>query len=162
MPDFETRIREMNATYGYTVYYLKMLEEFEKRYEAKKLENRVIDFSDMEHIAVRILKNDEAAEILRKRFKFIFVDEYQDTNNIQEHLISRVARTDNVFRVGDVKQSIYKFRQAEPEIFERLYAKFSSGDDPDGVAIDLGSNFRSNGATIKAATSGATAPLSIT
>ena len=148
MPDLETRLREMNATYGYTVYYLKMLEEFERRYDEKKRENRVIDFADMEHIAVRILKNEEAAEILRKRFKFIFVDEYQDTNNIQEHLISRVARADNVFRVGDVKQSIYKFRQAEPEIFERLYAKFSSGEDPDGVAIDLGSNFRSNNATI--------------
>lgn len=148
MPDFDTRLREMNATYGYTVYYLKMLQEFERRYDEKKRENRVIDFADMEHIAVRILKNDEAAEILKKRFKFIFVDEYQDTNNIQEHLISRVARTDNVFRVGDVKQSIYKFRQAEPEIFERLYAKFSSGEDPDGVAIDLGYNFRSNPATI--------------
>ena len=148
MPDFETRLREMNATCGYTVYYLKMLEEFERRYDEKKRENRVIDFADMEHIAVRILKNEEAAEILRKRFKFIFVDEYQDTNNIQEHLISRVARTDNVFRVGDVKQSIYKFRQAEPEIFERLYAKFSSGEDPDGVVIDLGYNFRSNCATI--------------
>ncbi len=149
MPDLETRLSEMNATYGYTVYYLRLLEEFEKRYDAKKRENRVIDFADMEHIAVRILKNDEAADILRKRFRFIFVDEYQDTNNIQEHLISRVAGPDNVFRVGDVKQSIYRFRQAEPEIFERLYARFSSGEDPDGKAIDLGRNFRSNDATIK-------------
>ena len=148
MPDLETRLAEMNATYGYTVYYLRMLEEFERRYDEKKRDNRVIDFSDMEHIAVRILKNDDVAEILRKRFRFIFVDEYQDTNNIQEHLISRVARPDNVFRVGDVKQSIYRFRQAEPEIFERLYAKFSAGEDPDGTAIDLGSNFRSNDATI--------------
>lgn len=148
MPDFKTRLSEMNATYGYTVYYLRMLQEFERRYDEKKRENRVIDFSDMEHIAVRILKNDEAADILRRRFKYIFVDEYQDTNNIQEHLISRVARADNVFRVGDVKQSIYRFRQAEPEIFERLYEKFSNGEDPDGTAIDLGYNFRSNNATI--------------
>ena len=147
-PDPETRLAEMNATYGYTVYYLKMLEEFERRYDEKKRENRVIDFGDMEHIAVRILKSEGAAEILRRRFKYIFVDEYQDTNNIQEHLISRVARPGNVFRVGDVKQSIYRFRQAEPEIFERLYAKFSAGEDPDGTAIDLGSNFRSNDATI--------------
>lgn len=148
-PDFETRLSEMNKTCEYTVYYLRLLEEFEKRYDAKKRENRMIDFADMEHIAVRILRNNEAAETLRKRFRFIFVDEYQDTNNIQEHLISRVARPDNVFRVGDVKQSIYRFRQAEPEIFERLYERFSAGEDPDGEAVDLGWNFRSNDATIK-------------
>ena len=149
IPDLETRLSEMNATYEYTVYYLHMLEEFERRYDAKKREKRVIDFADMEHIAVRILKNDEAADTLRRRFRFIFVDEYQDTNNIQENLISRVARPDNVFRVGDVKQSIYKFRQAEPEIFERLYARCASGSEPDGIAIDLGRNFRTNDATIR-------------
>ena len=148
IPDIATRLSEMNATYEYTVYYLRMLEEFERRYDAKKREKRVIDFADMEHIAVRILKNDDAADTLRRRFRFIFVDEYQDTNNIQENLISRVARPDNVFRVGDVKQSIYKFRQAEPEIFERLYARYTSGEEPSGIAIDLGRNFRTNNATI--------------
>lgn len=149
IPDLETRLSEMNATYGYTVYYLRMLGEFERRYDAKKREKRVIDFADMEHIAVRILKNDEAADTLRRRFRFIFVDEYQDTNNIQESLISRIARSDNVFRVGDVKQSIYKFRQAEPEIFERLYERCVTGAEPDGVVIDLGCNFRTNDATIR-------------
>ncbi len=149
IPDLETRLAEMNATYEYTIYYLRMLEEFERRYDAKKREKRVIDFADMEHIAVRILKNDEAADTLRRRFRFIFVDEYQDTNNIQENLISRVARPDNVFRVGDVKQSIYKFRQAEPEIFERLYKCYTAGSEPDGIAIDLGKNFRTNDATIR-------------
>lgn len=149
IPDLDTRLAEMNASYGYTVYYLRMLEEFERRYDAKKREKRVIDFADMEHIAVRILKNDEAADTLRKRFRFIFVDEYQDTNNIQENLISRVARPNNVFRVGDVKQSIYKFRQAEPEIFERLYARYTGGSEPDGIAIDLGRNFRTNDATVR-------------
>lgn len=149
IPDLETRLSEMNSTYEYTVYYLRMLEEFERRYDAKKREKRIIDFADMEHIAVRILKNDEAADTLRRRFRFIFVDEYQDTNNIQESLISRVARPDNVFRVGDVKQSIYKFRQAEPEIFERLYERCASGSEPDGMVVDLGCNFRTNDATIK-------------
>ena len=148
IPDLETRLAEMNATYDYTVYYLRLLREFEKRYDARKREKRVIDFADMEHIAVRILSNEEAADTLRRRFRFIFVDEYQDTNNIQENLISRVSRSDNVFRVGDVKQSIYKFRQAEPEIFERLYARYNSGSEPDGIAIDLGRNFRTNNATI--------------
>ena len=149
LPDLETRLAEMNATYEYTLYYLRLLEEFERRYDEKKRARRVIDFADMEHIAVRILKKKEAADTLRRRFKYIFVDEYQDTNNIQERLISSVARPDNVFRVGDIKQSIYKFRQAEPEIFEGLYAKYSDGKDPDGIAIDLGRNFRSNDASIQ-------------
>ncbi len=147
-PDLKTRLDEMNATYKYTVYYIRMLEEFERRYAAKKRERRVMDFADMEHIAVRILRNEEAAETLRRRFHYIFVDEYQDTNRIQEELISSIARPDNVFRVGDVKQSIYKFRQAEPEIFQEMYRKFSDGEEPDGTAIDLSMNFRSNEATI--------------
>ena len=148
LPDFETRLREMDATYGYTVYYIHLLEEFEKRYEAKKRARKVMDFADQEHYAVRILKNEDAAEVLRRRFRYIFVDEYQDTNNIQERLISSVSRPDNVFRVGDVKQSIYRFRQAEPAIFERLYERFSSPDEKDGTVIDLGMNFRTNRRTI--------------
>ena len=148
-PDLETRLRETEATYAYTVYYIHLLEEFEKRYETKKRAQKLMDFADQEHYAVRILKKDTAAEVMRKRFRYIFVDEYQDTNNIQERLISSVARPDNVFRVGDVKQSIYKFRQAEPEIFERLYERFSSPEEKDGIVIDLGMNFRTNDRTVR-------------
>lgn len=149
LPDFETRLAEMNSVYKYTVYYLKLLEKFEDLYAAKKRESRVMDFADMEHNAVRILSNDAAADTLRRRFRFVFVDEYQDTNNIQEYLIGKVSRPDNVFKVGDVKQSIYKFRQAEPEIFERVYKEYSDPANADGIAIDLSKNFRSNDATIK-------------
>ena len=148
-PDFDARLREQADTYKYTVYYIRLLEEFEKRYAEKKRERRVMDFADMEHNAVRILSNEAAASVLRKRFRFIFVDEDQDTNNIQEYLISKVARPDNVFRVGDVKQSIYKFRQAEPGIFERLYRRLSRETERDGITIDLSRNFRSNDATIR-------------
>lgn len=148
-PDLETRLAEMRETYRYTVYYIRLLEEFERRYAEKKKERRVMDFSDMEHIAVGILRNADASETLRKRFRYIFVDEYQDTNRIQEELISSVARPDNVFRVGDVKQSIYKFRQAEPEIFQEVYRRFSEPGNEYGTAIDLGMNFRSNEATIR-------------
>ncbi len=149
IPDFHTRLAEMNASFKYTVYYLNLLEEFEKRYDEKKRERGVLDFADLEHIAAGILKNDEAADILRSRFKYIFVDEYQDTSNIQETLINRVSRPDNVFKVGDLKQSIYRFRQAEPAIFERLYAKYSKGEDSDGTVVDLGYNFRTNDKTIR-------------
>ena len=149
VPDLGTLLNEMNATYGYTVYYLRLLEEFEKRYSALKKDRKLMDFADTEHNAVRILKNEEASDTLRKRFRYIFVDEYQDTNNIQERLISSVSRKDNVFRVGDVKQSIYRFRQAEPRLFESLYRKFSDPDEEAGIVIDLSRNFRSNDATIR-------------
>ncbi len=149
VPDFNVRLDELNETYRYTIYYIKLLEEFERRYMEKKRERRVMDFADMEHFAVRVLRKPEAADTLRRRFRYIFVDEYQDTNRIQEALISSIARPDNVFRVGDIKQSIYKFRQAEPSIFREVYRKFSGNDQTEGVAIDLSRNFRSNDATIR-------------
>lgn len=148
-PDFDTCISEMNATYEYTVYYLRMLEEFERRYSEKKREKRLLDFSDVTHAAARILKKEEAAETLRKRFRYVFVDEYQDTNNLQEYLIGKVSRPRNVFKVGDVKQSIYKFRHAEPEIFERLQSMYSDPGCTDGELINLSTNFRTNDRTIR-------------
>ncbi len=148
LPDFGTRLSEMNATYEHTIYYLNLMKAFEDRYLQLKKDAGVLDFGDMEHIAVQILEKDVPAETLRKRFKYIFIDEYQDTNNIQEYLIGRFAREDNVFKVGDVKQSIYRFRQAEPAIFERVYREYSSDQDAFSMAIDLNKNFRCNDATI--------------
>ncbi|MBQ6389959.1 MAG: helicase-exonuclease AddAB subunit AddA [Mogibacterium sp.] len=148
-PDFASRLEEMNDTYRYTLYYIRLLEEFEKKYAEKKKERRIMDFADMEHNAVRILGSGQAAEILRNRFRYVFVDEYQDTNNIQEYLIGRVSRPDNVFKVGDIKQSIYKFRQAEPELFSKVYREYSDPACKDGITIDLSMNFRSNDATVR-------------
>lgn len=148
VPDFDTRLREMNETYKYTVYYLNLLKEFENRYAELKKEGSQLDFADMEHTAVAILEKPEVADTLRKRFKYIFIDEYQDTNNIQEYLINRFARANNVFKVGDVKQSIYRFRQAEPAIFEDTYRKYSDGSSS-STAIDLNKNFRCNDKTIR-------------
>ena len=149
LPDLDARLREMSETSRYTAYYISLLEEFERRFEEKKSERGVMDFADAEHTAVRILRDPANADILRRRYKYIFVDEYQDTNRIQEELISSVSRHDNVFRVGDVKQSIYKFRQAEPELFEDIYRRFSEPGSNEGLAIDLGMNFRSNDATVR-------------
>ena len=149
LPDFDTRIREMNRTSSYTSYFLGLLRRFEALYETNKKQLGLMDFADMEHTATRILKNPDIASILRERFKFVFIDEYQDTNNLQEHLISCFARKDNVFKVGDVKQSIYKFRQAEPAIFERVRKDYSSDENADAIAIDLNRNFRSNSRTLE-------------
>ncbi|MBR5981503.1 MAG: UvrD-helicase domain-containing protein, partial [Firmicutes bacterium] len=98
---------------------------------------------DIEHFALRILENEEVSREYRETFDHIFIDEYQDSNMVQETLIERIARPDNVFRVGDVKQSIYKFRLAEPELFIHKYRDFKYRRVPDSEVIDLNSNFRS-------------------
>lgn len=147
-PDLETMISEMNETYKYTAYFINLIQAFESIFQAKKKEIGVIDFGDMDHYATKILEDEDIANILRERFKYIFIDEYQDTNNLQEYLINRFARVDNVFKVGDIKQSIYGFREAEPAIFERTRASYSSESNTNQAVIDLQKNFRSNSRTI--------------
>lgn len=146
--ELKTLFEEQSETYKYTMYYLALLKEFERIYSAKKRDQGVIDYGDMEHITADILKNEEARKVLRERFEFIFVDEYQDVNTLQEYLIGSVAREDNVFKVGDVKQSIYKFRQAEPHIFEETSRSYKDERNEHAIQINLNKNFRSNGATI--------------
>lgn len=146
--ELKTLFEEQAETYKYTMYYLALLKEFEHIYSAKKRDQGVIDYGDMEHITADILKNEEARKVLRERFEFIFVDEYQDVNTLQEYLIGSVAREDNVFKVGDVKQSIYKFRQAEPHIFEETSRAYKDEHNEHAIQINLNKNFRSNGATI--------------
>ena len=108
----------------------KLTAEFGKRFEAKKREREIIDFSDMEHFALRILldKNEEGeivpretALALQDYFEEVMIDEYQDSNEVQELLLKSISGEEkgryNRFMVGDVKQSIYKFRLARPEIY---------------------------------------------
>jgi ATP-dependent helicase/nuclease subunit A len=87
-------------------------------YQSLKEKEKVIDFDDMEHFALQILRDKEfgVAEEYQRKYSDILVDEYQDTNAIQDTIINLIARNNNVFRVGDVKQSIYRFRNAQPEL----------------------------------------------
>ena len=117
--------------------------DFAARYSKKKLSAGLMDFSDAEHFALRILEDEAVRAELQEKYEYIFVDEYQDSNYVQEELVRRISRGNNVFRVGDVKQSIYKFRLAEPEIFIEKYKFFKTGADPLSRVIDLNSNFRS-------------------
>ena len=110
-------------------------------YEAKKAADDVIDFADMEHKTLKVLEYDEIAEEFRAQFEYIFIDEYQDSNVVQESIIERIKRQDNLFMVGDVKQSIYRFRLAEPELFISRYKGY---DGIIGNRIDLSRNFRSS------------------
>lgn len=116
--------------------------EFEKEFTAAKRERGIIDFDDMEHLALKIFNADSAtAESYRKKFQVIMVDEYQDTNGVQEEIISKIVQDKNFFAVGDVKQSIYRFRNADPEIFMRKYDEYPNSTD--SQRIDLSTNFRS-------------------
>ncbi|MFT4145651.1 MAG: UvrD-helicase domain-containing protein [Mobilitalea sp.] len=133
--------------------------EFMDQFAKKKEEKNLIDFNDLEHFALKILIDGEtslptpAAKELSEIFEEILIDEYQDSNMVQETILRSISREDdgvpNRFMVGDVKQSIYKFRLAMPEIFMEKYAKYRNIDiDQDGSInlyqkIDLDKNFRS-------------------
>lgn len=86
------------------------------------------------------------AESVRAKYAYVFVDEYQDTSDVQEAILNRIVRSDNRFMVGDVKQSIYRFRAAEPSLFLEKYARYRAGDG--GRLIVLRQNFRSRGCVI--------------
>ncbi|MCL2618415.1 MAG: helicase-exonuclease AddAB subunit AddA, partial [Defluviitaleaceae bacterium] len=122
--------------------------EFARRFNAAKRLRNMLDFSDLEHLCLGILVNPEdltpteAARELREQFEHIMIDEYQDSNGVQEMMLQAVAREANLFMVGDVKQSIYRFRSADPSIFRRKYAEYSGGK-PHSLLIDLHDNFRS-------------------
>ena len=146
--DLKEQIEIMNDTAWAAEELYRLTERFDQLYREKKAEKGLLDFSDIEHEALRILRKPEAAEEYRKQFQCIFIDEYQDSNVIQEELIGCISRGNNVFMVGDVKQSIYKFRLAEPEIFLNKYETFRK-DETAGKKIDLNLNFRCKGNIIK-------------
>lgn len=139
-------LRELDRDCDYEVPqpYVGVLERLAKAYRAtyRKLKERdgVLDFNDLERKCLEVLAIDDAAETLRKKYRYIFVDEYQDINAVQQEIIARVA-SDNVFMVGDVKQSIYGFRLCDPAIFCAKYAEL----EPLGRAVDLNANYRSAG-----------------
>lgn len=130
-------------TYTDAMVLKLLIERYHEIFMAKKHKANMLDFSDIEHTALEILEKPEPQNEYRERFKHIFIDEYQDTNSVQEELISRIKRKDNLFMVGDVKQSIYQFRLADPGIFIEKYRKYRDDEGSDGIKIDLNRNFRS-------------------
>lgn len=127
---------------------------FGQEFEEKKRGAGVIDFGDMEQYALRILKKEEIAEEYRKKYEEIMIDEYQDSNLIQETLLMQISRMShgeyNVFMVGDVKQSIYRFRLSRPELFMEKYETYESEETARKRRIDLHKNFRSRGEVLNA------------
>lgn len=146
---FLTDLRELEPVMDVLINLVK---QFAKRFQGLKQEKGVVDFADLEHFCLEVLKAEgtepeefirsEAAFDYQGQFDEILVDEYQDTNHVQETILRLIARPkENLFMVGDVKQSIYRFRLAEPGLFLAKYKQFAG--DKDGIRIDLAKNFRS-------------------
>ncbi|CAN5606491.1 UvrD-helicase domain-containing protein [soil metagenome] len=147
---------------------LELVEAFGDSYQAAKSQQRALDFSDLERYALRVLsaegwpigeKPSNVARGIQKRFKHVLVDEYQDINEVQDAILRLASRESvashavpsNLFCVGDVKQSIYRFRLAEPRRFLERYAAFRSGASAvPGRVIDLQENFRSRAPLLEA------------
>ncbi len=138
---------------------IELVRMFSEMFSDRKKKKNLLDFSDLEHLALTILterKNGksfrtQAAKELAERFEEIFIDEYQDSNYVQEALLTSVSRHEdgknNIFMVGDVKQSIYRFRLANPKLFMEKYQTFREEGDAHH-RIDLDRNFRSRGEVI--------------
>ena len=124
-------------------YFIKLLNQFISSYQSLKQTNNVLDFTDLERNFLALLKDEQVKNEIISQYKYIFVDEYQDINPMQNEIINLLKSSyAKSFFVGDVKQSIYGFRQSTPELFLNLYKTFSSTNNCG--AFDMNINFRSN------------------
>lgn len=150
--------KELNEIAPLMEALAELVIDFGRRYEAVKRERGLVDFGDLEHYCLRILRDpastperplpSAAALEYREQFEEILIDEYQDTNQVQEAILDLIARPGhgNRFMVGDVKQSIYRFRLADPGLFLDKYRRYAAGEadgGAPGLRIDLARNFRS-------------------
>lgn len=116
--------------------------EFNNTYASLKNEKGAFDFNDLEFYAQKILENEKIRQELREKYRYIFVDEFQDANMVQENFLQKISGEDNRFMVGDVKQSIYAFRQSDPDIFISLQNKYELEESSESKKLN--SNFRSH------------------
>ncbi|MGN1067107.1 MAG: UvrD-helicase domain-containing protein [Candidatus Fimimonas sp.] len=168
--DCKKKIDELQKTYGnlcrgktvaelweetrqsaqYTDKLVEILQRFDEKFFLAKKQRGGVDFNDLEHLTLQLLSDEETLAAIRQRYAMVFVDEYQDTNPVQEAIISRISSNCQLFMVGDIKQSIYAFRGCDPTIFLRKYQTFKSfANNPQLSAQnhveELNKNFRSNG-----------------
>ncbi|MDD3270959.1 MAG: helicase-exonuclease AddAB subunit AddA [Syntrophomonadaceae bacterium] len=136
-------LHDLNELYPLMEEFCRLVIDFNKEYAKRKADKSLLDFNDLEHYALTILSNPEAAGEYRQKYQYIFVDEYQDSNEVQETLINCIKRDNNVFLVGDIKQSIYRFRLADPTLFIQKMEQFQESGGKLNQRIDLSINFRS-------------------
>lgn len=143
-------LEDLHELYPYMSYLFNLTEAFTLAYQQKKMEKGLVDFNDLEHYALEILAHEEVAREYQKKFTYIFIDEYQDSNLVQESIVNYIKREDNLFMVGDVKQSIYRFRLADPSLFLEKSSSFKKTETTLNRRIDLRKNFRSRPEIINA------------
>ena len=142
---------DFGMLYPQLKYLSGMVTEFDAIYSRMKKDKGILDFNDLEHYCLQILLEDgtasAAAKELRKQYEEILIDEYQDSNLVQELIISTISGNEdsiyNIFMVGDVKQSIYRFRQARPDLFLCKYQNYHHDKGYENRVIQLYKNFRS-------------------
>ncbi len=148
LPQVPARLEKTLADIQNTAQALQGLEEvtllFHEKFSTYKKERNVYDFNDLEHKTLEILQNPYPRQVLKERFDALFVDEYQDTSDIQEAILQALHENNQLFMVGDVKQSIYRFRLADPSLFLKKHQHFSSDPTAEKRKIDLQQNFRSH------------------
>lgn len=140
---FERIDNEVNLSKKYLTVINRIIINYHLKLEKLKSEKSSLSFSDVEHLSVKLLENEEIRKNIIAAIHYIFFDEYQDINPLQEYIIEQLKREDNLFFVGDIKQSIYRFRLSDPGLFNARYRRYKS-EDGDGRSIDLSQNFRSS------------------
>ena len=150
--DVEQAVADMQLMAPATRGLRSAVEYFHGVFSHKKRQQAVIDFNDLEHMTLQILQNPELRAEISRQFDAIFVDEYQDVSELQEAILNGLKRAENqyAFYVGDVKQSIYRFRLAEPGLFLGKLSRFSADEDAAERKIVLNRNFRSKSAVLSA------------
>lgn len=114
-----------------------------KRFEQKKRAVGAVDYSDMEHMVLNLFNDESVADVYSSKFEHVMFDEYQDCNRLQEKIVKKIAAKAKYFMVGDIKQSIYGFRQAEPKLFLEKYKTYKYDENAEYALIELNENYRS-------------------
>lgn len=126
------------------------MSDFVEAYRERKRQENAFEFADISHFTIEILENfSQVREVYQERFHEVMVDEYQDTNHIQERMLELLSNGHNRFMVGDIKQSIYRFRQADPQIFNEKFQRYAQNPQ-EGKLILLKENFRSSSEVLSA------------
>ena len=117
---------------------------FETKYNEKKRSKNALEFSDIEHLCLKIIReHDDVKNLFKEKYNEILIDEYQDTNGLQEEIFTSISQGNNMFMVGDMKQSIYRFRNSDPDIFKLKNDAYKKEEFSDNRKIILSKNFRS-------------------
>ena len=140
--DYQERYHE--DTWELAKTFQNFMSDFVEAYRERKRQENAFEFADISHFTIEILENfPQVREAYQERFYEVMVDEYQDTNHIQERMLELLSNGHNRFMVGDIKQSIYRFRQADPQIFNEKFQRYAQNPQ-EGKLILLKENFRSS------------------